>query len=72
MYMEDIDIGDFDITMSINSCAELKITVGHQPFSNRFKGIWPSKSNLLGHIYYTCSMGKPLIVYEMLLLLMNG
>ena len=28
-----------------------------------FLGIWLSKSNLLGQIYYTFSMGKPIIVY---------
>ena len=33
-----------------------------------FPGIWPSKSNLLGQIYYTISMGKPMIAYKLLLL----
>ena len=37
-------------------------------------GIWLSKYNLLGQIYnyYTFSMGKPIIVYKMFLLLLNG
>ena len=39
---------------------ELEIMVGHWPFS----GIWPNKSNLLGQIYYTFSMGKPIVVYK--------
>ena len=34
--------------------------VGHWPFS----GFWLSKSNLLGQIYYTFSIGKPIIVYK--------
>ena len=36
--------------------------------------IWPSKSNLLGQIYCTFPMGKPLIVYciAMFMLLRNG
>ena len=35
-------------------------------------GIWLSKSNLLGQIYCTFSMEKPIIVYRMFLLLLNG
>ena len=37
-----------------------------------FSGIWPSKSNLLGQIYYTFSMGNPVIVYKNVPILMNG
>ena len=44
---------------------ELEITVGHRPFS---KGLWLSKSNLLGQFYYTFSLGKP----KRFLLIMNG
>ena len=37
-----------------------------------FSGIWLSKSNLLGQIYYAFSMEKSIIVYKMFLLLVNG
>ena len=51
--------------------AELEISQPSAIFQP-FSGIWPSKSNLLGQIYYTFSMGKPMIVYKNVLLLMNG
>ena len=37
-----------------------------------FPGTWPSKSNLLGQIHYTISMGKPAIVYKIAPTLING
>ena len=43
----------------------LEITVGHQPFSDHFQGFGQvCKFNLLGQIYYTVSVGKPMIVYN--------
>ena len=39
---------------------ELEIIVDHSPFSNQFL----SKSNLLGKIHYTFSMGNAMIVYS--------
>ena len=37
-----------------------------------FRGTWPSKFNLLGQIYYTFSMGNPIIVYKNVPTLVNG
>ena len=48
---------------------ELEITVGHQPFSNHFKGFGRANPR---HIYYTFSMGKPVIVHKNIPTLMNG
>ena len=40
---------------------ELEMTVGHWPFSDQFPHL--AKSDLLGQIYCTFPMGKPLTIY---------
>ena len=44
--------------------AELEIALSHWPFSDQFSPIRPSKSTLLGHLYCTFPMEKPLIIYS--------
>ena len=45
-------------------CAELEMTVGHWPFSDRFQGFDQANPILLGQIYCTFTMGKLMIVYK--------
>ena len=54
--------------------SELEITVDHTTLNFLIiSRIWPNKSNLLGQIYYTFSLGKQIIVHKMFLrTLING
>ena len=52
------------IQILVNIYPVFEITVGHWPFSDHFQGFGQSKSNLLGQIYYTFSVGKSMIVHK--------